>query len=203
MPSDPSLTGRLQRFMEGDASAADSLLCEVLPRLREIALRQLRKERFVAPVTKTELINELWISSLSRGGWQIRDQGHFYALAGLAMRHVLVDLARKRLAARRGNGELPLSIEDVGPLLGASLSDAVEIVEIGILMDRLEAKHRDAARVVDMHYFGGFTFEEIAKETGLTIKQVRRRWETAMKWLKRKLQARVQPNSSQFRAAVS
>ncbi len=203
MPSDASLTGRLQRFMEGDTSAADTLLREVLPRLREIALRQLRKERFIAPVSKTELINELWISSLSKGGWQIRDQGHFYALACMAMRHVLVDLARKRLATRRGNGELAVSLDDAGPLIGASACDAVQIVEIGILMNRLEAKHRDAARVVDMHYFGGFTFDEISKETGLTVKQVRSRWEAAAKWLKRKLHARVEDGSSGFRATVA
>jgi DNA-directed RNA polymerase specialized sigma24 family protein len=56
-------------------------------------------------------------------------------------------------------------------------------------MDRLEAKDGDAARMVDMHYFSGFTLEEIAQETGLTVKQVRLRWERGMKWLKRMLYA--------------
>src|ERR1039458_7579528 len=64
-----------------------------------------------------------------------------------------------------------------------------EIVEIGVLMERLEAKDPDAARMVDMHYFSGFTLEEIAQETGLTVRQVRSRWEKGMKWLKRMLQS--------------
>jgi RNA polymerase sigma factor (sigma-70 family) len=82
-----------------------------------------------------------------------------------------------------------LSLGQSGPILGASAQDAERIVDIGILMDRLEAKDPDAARVVDMHYFTGFTLEEIGQETGLTLKQVRSRWERGMKRLKRALQA--------------
>jgi RNA polymerase sigma factor (TIGR02999 family) len=189
MDGNPSLTKRLQLFMEGDTAAANALLHEVLPKLRDIALRELKRERYFAPVSKTELINELWLTNLSKGGWQIQSRGHFYALASMAMRRILVDMARKRLAARRGGGETTLSLDNAEPLLGPSVQDAEQIVEIGILMDRLETKDPDAARMVDMHYFSGFTLEEIAAETGLTVKQVRLRWERGMKWLKRTLHA--------------
>jgi DNA-directed RNA polymerase specialized sigma24 family protein len=103
------------------------------------------------------------------------------------MRRILVDHARKRLALRRGAGAGPLPLDEFAGLAGASDQDAGKIVEIGMLMERLETKHPDAARIVDMHYFGGFTLEEIAKETGLTLKQVRSRWEQGLKWLKRSL----------------
>jgi RNA polymerase sigma factor (TIGR02999 family) len=184
-----TLTERLNSFMQGDAAAADALLREVLPKLHEIAVRELKRERYMAPLSKTELIHEVWLSNLSKGGWQINDQGHFYALASLAMRRVLVDLARKRLAARRGYGEAALPLDESGALTGASVDDAQQIVDIGILMERLEARDADAARMVDMHYFSGFTLEEIAQETGLTFRQVRSRWERGMKWLKRMLAA--------------
>jgi RNA polymerase sigma factor (TIGR02999 family) len=170
--------------MQGNQSVVDALLREVLPKLHEIAVRELKRERYVAPLSKTELIHEVWLSSLSKGGWQIHDQGHFYALASLAMRHVLVDLARKRLAVRRGAGETTLPLDESVALLGAAMHDAEQIVEIGSLMERLETKDPDAARMVDMHYFSGFTLEEIAQETGLTVRQVRSRWEKGMKWLK-------------------
>ena len=98
-------------------------------------------------------------------------------------------LARKRLAASRGAGESALPLDEVGPLLGPTVRDAQQIVEIGILMERLEAKDPDAARMVDMHYFSGFTLEEIAQETGLTVRQVRSRWEKGIRWLKRMLQS--------------
>jgi len=196
MTDSASLTKRLRLFMEGDRAAADALLREVLPKLREIALRELKLERYVAPLSKTELINELWVTNLSKGGWQIRDQGHFYALACLAMRRILIDLARKRLAVRRGAGETTLSLDESGRLLAGSVQDTEQIVEIGILMERLEARDADAARMVDMHYFTGFTLEEIAQETGLTLKQVRSRWERGMKWLKRMLQAKARGGQS-------
>jgi RNA polymerase sigma factor (TIGR02999 family) len=181
--------------MQGDSAVVEALLREVLPKLHQIALRELKRERYVAPLSKTELIHEVWLGSLSKGGWQIRDQGHFYALASLAMRRVLVDLARKRLALRRGAGETTLSLNESGSLLGTSPRDAQQIVEIGILMERLEAKYPDAARMVDMHYFSGFTLEEIAKETGLTARQVRSRWEKGLKWLKRMLQSLPEPGA--------
>lgn len=186
-----SLTERLNLFMQGNQSVVDALLHEVLPKLHQIAVRELKRERYMAPLSKTELIHEVWLSNLSKGGWQVRDQGHFYALASLAMRRVLVDLARKRLAVRRGAGETTLALDEAGAWLGSTVQDARQIVEIGVLMDRLEAKDPDAARMVDMHYFSGFTIEEIAQETGLTARQVRSRWERGMKWLKRMLQAKA------------
>ena len=196
MALNTSLTERLNSFMRGDAAAADALLREVLPKLHEIAVRELKRERYMAPLSKTELIHEVWLSNLSKGGWKIHDQGHFYALASLAMRRVLVDLARKRLAARRGAGEAAVPLDETNSPLAGTAEDAQQIVEIGILMDRLEVKDPDAARMVDMHYFSGFTLEEIAQETGLTLRQVRSRWERGMKWLKRMLQAARRNGSS-------
>jgi RNA polymerase sigma factor (TIGR02999 family) len=155
--------------------------------MRYCQIRELKRERYMPPLSKTELIHEVWLSSLAEGGWEIRDQGHFYALVSLAMRRVLIDLARKRLAARRGGGETLLSLDESGTLLTASTQDAEQIVEIGILMERLESRDPDAARMVDMHYFSGFTLEEIAGRTGLTLKQARSRWERGQKWLKRTL----------------
>jgi RNA polymerase sigma-70 factor, ECF subfamily len=183
-------------FMRGDSNVVDSLLNEVLPKLREIAFRELKRERYMAPLSRTELVHEVWISALSRGVWNIRDRGHFYALVSLAMRRILVDMARKRLAQRRGGTETTLSLEEAGPLIGTFGQDAEKIVEIGILMERLEIKDPDAARMVDMQYFSGFTLEEIATETGLTMKQVRTRWERGMKRLKKALHAQRQAAAS-------
>jgi RNA polymerase sigma factor (sigma-70 family) len=70
--------------------------------------------------------------------------------------------------------------------------------EIGILMERLEAEDPDAARMVDMHYFSGFTLDEIAREMGLTRKQVRLRWERGMRWLRKTLQSPAPDGGSAF-----
>jgi RNA polymerase sigma factor (TIGR02999 family) len=150
--------------------------------LHEIAVRELNRERRVAPVSATELIQEIWLRNISKANWHIRDQGHFYAIASLAMRRVLVDLARSRLAQRR-SGEEPLPSGGAALLRGAT-GDARQIVEIGILMERLEDEDSDAARIIDMHYFGGFTLKEISESTSLSFRQVRLRWERGVKWLK-------------------
>jgi RNA polymerase sigma factor (TIGR02999 family) len=196
MSVDASLTERLQLFMQGDRAASDALLREVFPKLRDTALRALNLERHVAPVSKTELISELWVRSLSSGGWQIRDRGHFFALACFIMRRILVDMARKRLALRRGRGETALPLDESGVVLKSSVQETERIVEVGMLMERLDAKDPDAARIVDMQYYCGFTLEEIAKETGLTLKQVRSRGERGLKRLKRMLQAKSQGGPS-------
>jgi DNA-directed RNA polymerase specialized sigma24 family protein len=69
----------------------------------------------------------------------------------------------------------------------AESSDPESVVQIGILMERLEKVDAAAARVVDMHYFAGFTLEEITQITGLTFRQVRHRWEKGRDWLKKYL----------------
>src|SRR5450755_3636153 len=119
----PSLTERLNLFMQGNQSVVDALLREVMPKLHQIAVRELKRERYMAPLSKTELIHEVWLSTLSKGGWQIHDQGHFYALASLAMRRVLVDLARRRLAACRGGGEAVLPLDHSSGVLDSAADD--------------------------------------------------------------------------------
>ena len=183
-----SLTKQLQSFSSGDREIAEAILREVLPTLHQIAVRELRRERYVAPLSPTELINEVWLRSLRKAGWQINSREHFYAIAALAMRRVLVDFARQRLAQRRGDGEKPHSLDEALSRERSEertdTSDAESVIQIGMLMERLEKAIPDAARIVDMHYFAGFTLQEIADVTGLTFRQVRHLWEKGRDWLK-------------------
>jgi RNA polymerase sigma factor (TIGR02999 family) len=183
----PSLTEQLRRLSAGDRNIADAVFREVLPRLREVAMRQLQRERYVQPYCPSELINEAWLKSLRHGGWQIRDREHFYAIAGLVMRQVLVDAARNRLAQRRGSGERALSLDDLPPSVHPSVTNDEQLVEIGLLLAKLDRKAPDVARIVDLHYMVGFSLDEIADITGLTLRQVRHRWKKGQDWLKDRL----------------
>jgi RNA polymerase sigma factor (TIGR02999 family) len=173
----------LRRLSGDDREIAEAILREVLPRLHQIAIGHLSRERVVAPLSPTELIHEVWLRSLHKGGWQIRDREHFYSIASHAMRRVLVDFARARLAQTRGGGELPTSLDDPLNNPDPSVCDHAQIVEIGILMERLEQIDPLAAQVVDLHYFAGFTLEESAEVMRLTLRQVRHRWTKAKLWL--------------------
>jgi RNA polymerase sigma factor (TIGR02999 family) len=184
-----SLTEQLRSFCDGDREAANAVLRAIWPKLREIAARHLSKERYFSPVSPTELVNETWLQQIHKGGWSIRDREHFYGIAGYAMRRVLVDYARKRLALKRGGLASPVS-------LSACLTDppdtrkAAQLVEIGLLMEKLGREDRQCMRVVDLHYFVGFTFKEVARIMGLRPRQVRQLWEKARNWLKEQLSSR-------------
>ena len=179
-----SLTERLRSMSRGDREIADAVLREVLPRLRMIAAAHLARERAAAPVSPTELINEVWLRRIGRGGWQINNREHFYSIAAHAMRCVLVDFARRRLAQSNGGGRPPLSLDDVAVESQWTGIDSVQVVEIGMLMDGLERTDPLAARIVELHYFTGFTLEEAAQITNLNSRTARRRWAKAKRWLR-------------------
>ena len=184
-PMDPaiSLTEQLQAFSRGDREMAEAILREVLPKLHQLAVRHLRRERYLAPVSPTELINEVWLRHMHKGGWHIRSRDHFYAIAGCAMRRVLVDFARTRLALKRGAFDVPVLLDQAADEQPDPAS-ASQIVEIGLLMEKMGKARPEAVQVVDMHYFAGFSLEEISEITGLSLRQVRHRWEKGRDWLK-------------------
>jgi RNA polymerase sigma factor (TIGR02999 family) len=184
MIADVSLTEQLRRFSGGDREIAERVLREVLPRLHQIAVGHLARERAVVPLSPTELIHEVWLRSLHKGGWQIRDREHFYSIAAKAMRRVLVDFARARLAQTRGAGEIPISLRDSLDDGEPAANSHAQIVEVGILMEELEKDDPLAAQVVDLHYVAGFTLEESAKVMRLNLRQVRHRWSKAKRWLR-------------------
>lgn len=182
--SELTLTLQLRRFSEGDRAMAELILRAVLPKLHEVAVRALSKERFAAPLSATELINEVWIRHLRSGGFEVRNREHFYAIAGKAMRRVLVDFARKRLAVSRGVGDVPLSLEVVHERHLQEHSQLEQIIEIGRLMEVLEKRDPVGARIFELRYFTGFTLEEVAEITGLTKAQVRHLWNKTEAWIK-------------------
>jgi RNA polymerase sigma factor (TIGR02999 family) len=184
LKAEPSLTDKLRRFSGGDRTIAEEVLCAVLPELHRLAVRALGHEYNASALSPMELINEVWIRSLHKGGWQIDNREHFYGIAALAMRHALMDFARGRAAQRRGLGNVPLPVDEDIAATGANDERIEEVVLVGMLMERLEKRDSETACVVDMHYFSGFTFEEIANIKGLTLRQVRYRWKCGCDRLK-------------------
>src|SRR5688572_27646674 len=107
---DPQLTRLLEEWQRGDSAAAEKLVPLVYAELRRIAASKLRSERGGHTLQPTALVHEAWIRLMKQHGsaWQNRDQ--FFAIAAQAMRRILVDHARRRHAAKRGDGEVPLDV---------------------------------------------------------------------------------------------
>jgi RNA polymerase sigma factor (TIGR02999 family) len=181
------LTEQLRRYSGTERDIAEAVLREVLPKLHQVAVVALRRERAVAPLSPTELINEVWLRSLHKGRWQVNNRNHFYAIAAIAMRRVLIDLARSRMAASNGSGVTALSLDEQTSGVQSGQADPESLVHLGMLMDKLDKADPETARVVDMHYFAGFSVTEIAEITGWSERQVRSRWKKGQNWLKDRL----------------
>ena len=111
MSSDPSeITGLLRRWAAGDPQALDQLIPIVYDRLRQLAHQRLRAEPENASLNTTGLVHEAYLRLVEGPHLSVRDRGHFLALASRVMRHVVVDHARARKAAKRGGGVAPLHL---------------------------------------------------------------------------------------------
>jgi RNA polymerase sigma-70 factor, ECF subfamily len=182
-----SVTELLQNFsVTRDREVAEIILREVEPVLRQIAAGTLRRESKVRPLTPTELINEAWVTRLHKGQWQIHDRGEFFAIAARAMRLILVDLARRRAARKRGDRATEISLDLWTETPQGSAATPEQIVAIDEILRKLMCADPAAAIVFEMKYFGGFTFEEIAELRSLQVRQVRHRWDKANDWLKKR-----------------
>lgn len=182
-----SLTGQLRLYSNGYEELGNSIFDEIFPRLRQIASWNLAKRKSRSGFTPTELVGETWLTRLRRGNWSIESREHFFGIAGKAMQQVLIDLARKEMAARRGCGAVHLSLDALSPRYEPAEADMEQLITIGMLIDKLETKDALTARIVRAHYLAGLELGEIAAESGLTPKQVRHRWDSGKIWLARQL----------------
>ena len=173
MTSDHGEVTRLLRLAEeGDRAAFDRLLGLVYDELRQVARRQLARERDDHTLRATDLVHEVYLKLAGRPSPDARDRAHFLALAARAMRQVLVDHARQRAADKRGGGLHRTTLDDADAL-------ALPADELLALDDALAALGERQRQVVEWRFFGGLTEPEIASLLGVTERTVRRDWVTA------------------------
>jgi RNA polymerase sigma factor (TIGR02999 family) len=157
----------------------------VYDELRRIAQRSLRGERRSHTLSATALVHEAYLKLVdqTRVTWQNR--AHFYAVAAQAMRRILVNYAEARKAQKRGGGQGLVTFDD--ELMGTE-TRAEELVQLDEALTRLKSLSERQASVVEYHFFGGLTHEEIAEVLGVSLPTVRRDWRLAKAWLTRELE---------------
>jgi len=171
-----SLIGAADR---GDRSAADVLFAALYAELHQLAKRQLARRGFVT-LGATTLLHEAYLDISQREAAAFPDQGRFMAYAAKVMRGLIIDYARRRQAQKRGGGFEITSFEgDDDP----SLADEAELTGIGEALDELALLDPSLARVVDLKFFCGFSFAEIAAMDGVSERTVQRQWEKARIYL--------------------
>lgn len=181
------ITRLLREMREGDHGAADALAPLVYRQLRAIAGRALAHEATGHTLQPTALVHDAFLVLAADRGVDWQDREHFFSLAARLMRRLLVDHARRRLAAKRGDG-LRVTLDESLTSAGPSLADrTLDVIAIEQALMRLEALDARAARVVELRFFAGFGVEETARALRTSPASVKRDWVFARAVLKREL----------------
>ena len=183
-PPHGEITGLLENLSRGDPTAYDRLFPLVYGELRRVAHRQLARERSDHTLDSVALVNEAYLR-LVDSPVECQNRAHFFAIAARAMRTILIDYARARLAEKRGSGAPAVPLEEATALL--SDERAEYLVALDDALSQLETINREASQTVECRYFGGLSLEEAAEALELSVATVRRRWSFAKAWLRREL----------------
>lgn len=202
--SPEEITRLLVAWRDGNQGVLDELVPIVYAELRQMAGRHLRREARDHTLAPTGLVHEVFIRLMGQSQIEWQNRAHFFALASKMMRRILVDQARARRAAKRGDGVPKLSIDDLqiaatldraGGVVAefgdaAPADDAgVDVMEIDAALTRLEAIDPRQSQVVELRFFGGLTVEETALSLEISEATVKRDWTMAKAWLARELKA--------------
>lgn len=183
-----SVTNLLRRHERGEPEAFDRLVDLLYEPLRRLAhgqrLRRGALGSLESHLNTTALVHEAYLklADPKRSAW--RDRGHFLAAAAQAMRHLLVDAARRHLAQKRGGGLRP---ETLPQDLVFEDQHAAQVLAVHEALESLDDLGERLRTVVECRFFGGLTEEETAEALGVSARTVRRDWLRARGWLRRRL----------------
>lgn len=181
---DPAgVTALLQQIKQGDL-AAESDLIPLYNQLRAIARNQMARERPDHSLQATILVHEAFLQLVGNSQIDWSNRAHFYALASRVMRRMLVDHARAANAQKRPGARQKVELESGLLFVEAQAANVVALDEA---LDRLAAWDARQCRVVEMHFFGGLSFEEIGEVLSISSRTAKRDWTMARAWLYREL----------------
>jgi RNA polymerase sigma-70 factor (ECF subfamily) len=182
------ITALLAAWGRGDSGALARLVPLVDSELRQIASSYLAKERPDPVLQTTVIIDELFLRLIDSKPVSCVDRSHFYALCARMMRRLIVDQARARHAAKRGNYSQRVSLDESCLISQECLTDIVAIDEALTSLSRADPRK---GRVVELRFFGGLSVQETAEALGISAESVMRDWRLARVWLLRELSGKA------------
>lgn len=181
---EPNITLLLRRASGGDQAAEERVYALLYRRLRGMAREYMRGQPRDHTLQSTALVHEAWLRLAGPGPVPFADRTHFFASASRAMRSILIDHARARRRGKRRGSRRRVPLDGV---LVAFEERAVDILALDEALRALEGLDPRAGLVVELRYFGGMTFPEVAKRLAVPRRSVERDWEHARAWLHRAL----------------
>ncbi|MCG8454856.1 MAG: ECF-type sigma factor [Holophagales bacterium] len=172
----------LRAAKAGEPGALDRLTPTLYGQLRKLAGSYMRGERQGHTMQPTELVHEAFMRLT--GNDPSQDRNHFIALSANTMRRVLVDHARQKHAVKRGAGGQQITLS-TGVLTEDDQN--IDVLDLDRALEKLSQVNAEAAKVIELRYFGGLTCEETAEVLGLSLTSVERRWRAGRRWLRHRL----------------
>ncbi|MCP4203890.1 MAG: sigma-70 family RNA polymerase sigma factor [bacterium] len=173
----------LRDWKDGDEQALEELVPLVYEKLRGLARRELRRDRPGHSLQPTELVHDAYARMVDLElSWQ--DRVHFYRMAARTMRRVLVDHARARRAEKRGGGAVMVTLSEGH---GQPEQPASDVLDLNEALGRLAEQDARLSQAVELYYFGGLTYQEIAHALEVSAATVDRDLRFARAWLRREL----------------
>ncbi len=198
MPNEPPASGSppaevtrlLARVADGDTAAGNALFTRLQAELRRLAERQLGRDSDSHTLQPTALVHEAWIKVLGENASKVEGRTHLFSLMAKAMRSVLIDHARAKLADKRGGGARPLSLDATGVVSskdGGLQLRPEDLLAVDETLERLKAQDGELAQVVELRFWSGLSNEEIASSLEVHVHTVERRFQVARAWMQREL----------------
>jgi RNA polymerase sigma factor (TIGR02999 family) len=195
------VTGILSAMEEGDPHAAEQLLPLVYDELRRLAAARLAREKPGQTLPPTALVHEAYLRLVGRGpGGRWKDRTHFFRAAAEAMRHILVDQARRKHSQMRGGAGRRVNL---GRLAATPPDGPEDLLALHKALDLLAAHDPVKAELVQLRYFGGLSLEETADLLGISRATADRYWRYARTWLYCALTRGTDPRTGQEKLAPS
>jgi RNA polymerase sigma factor (TIGR02999 family) len=185
---DTTISGLIQAAEQGDGAATEALFSTLYSELHRLARRELARRGGAVSLSVTTLLHEAYLDMAGRSDAKFPNRTCFMAYAARVMRGLIIDHARNRQAQKRGG---QFEITSLGNESIESPADARELTQIGEALDRLAKTEADLAEVVDLKFFCGFSFAEIAAMRNLSERTVQRKWEKARIYLHQELQTEL------------
>lgn len=175
-------------FAAADGRDLDKLIPEVYAELKRLAAYHLHNERPNHTLRPTELVHEVYLLLHRQHSLDLNDRVYFLSIASSIMRRVLVNYAKWRRRKKRGEGRenIPLDALDEKTLIAFEQSD-VDVIALEEVLVELAKRDAQSVKIIELHFYGGLTFEEIAGVLGISLSTVMREWRFAKSWLYRKL----------------
>ena len=175
------ITQLLSAIDAGDPKAADQLLPLVYQELRKLAGAKMAQEKPGQTLQPTALVHEAWLRLAGEAPPRFQNRAHFFGAAAEAMRRILIERARRRIAAKRGAGAVVLDVDEID--IPSPVADDDQMLAVNEALEKFATVDPRKAELVKLRYFVGMNFEEASAALGIAVPTAKQWWAYARAWL--------------------